>query len=177
VPFAGTTFAGSTSFFDPEQGTSTAQLIFGGTAGWWGAGILGVEGDFGYAPRYFETDNTPLGDIISDSNLVTLGGNVVIATPLSVTRESLRPYLVGGLAWMHFSTNEIGGVLPELFGARNSVALHLGGGAVGFVSQRTGFRFEVRQFRSLERERDLLTTETKSRLTFWRATVGVVIRR
>jgi hypothetical protein len=78
---------------------------------------------------------------------------------------------------MHISLNESADVFPELFSARNAVALHLGGGAVGLISPRTGFRFEIRQFRSLERERDLLTTETKSRLTFWRATVGVVVRR
>jgi hypothetical protein len=173
VPFVGTTFAGSTSFTDLEQGASSAQLIIGGSAGWWSPGIIGVEGDFSYAPRFFETDS----EVVSDSNLITLGGNVVFATPVSVTRESLRPYLIGGLAWMHFSTNEGATVFPELFGAGNSVALHLGGGAVGFVSARTGFRFEVRQFRSLERGRDLFSGETRSRLSFWRATVGVVIRR
>jgi len=173
APFVGTTFAGSTSVPDLEQGASSAQLMIGGSAGWWSSGIFGVEGDFGYAPRFFETDNI----VFSNSNAITLGGNVVIATPVSVTRESLRPYVVGGLGWMHFSIDEGADVFPELFGARNSLALHLGGGAVGFVSPRTGLRFEVRQFRSLERDQDPLTGETKSRLSFWRATVGVVLRR
>jgi hypothetical protein len=173
VPFFGTTFAGSTSVPDLEQGAGSAQLLFGGSAGWWSQGIIGVEGDFGYAPRFFETDNI----VFSDSNAITLGGNVVLAMPLSVTRESLRPYLVGGLGWMHLSINEGFNVFPELFGARNSIALNLGGGAVGFINPRTGFRFELRQFRSLERGNNPVSGERQSLLTFWRATVGVVIRR
>jgi hypothetical protein len=178
APFVGSAFAGSTALPDLEQGAGSAQLIFGGSVGWWSAGIFGVEGDFGYAPRFFESDNIAgIAGIVIDSNAITLGGNVVVATPVSVTRESLRPYLVGGLGWMHTSI-ELQTVLPEFFGrARNSAALNFGGGAVGFISPRTGFRFELRHFRSLERDTDFFTGERESLLSFWRATVGVVIRR
>lgn len=176
APFIGSTFAGSTALPDLEQGASSAQVIFGGSAGLWTGGIFGVEGDFSYAPRFFETDNT--GGIFTDSNVFTLGGNVVVATPVSVTRESLRPYVVAGLGWMHTSIDEVSIVLPEILGrARNSVAVNFGGGAIGFITPRTGIRFEVRHFRSLERDTDPFTLETQSLLSFWRATVGVVIRR
>lgn len=176
APFLGSTFAGSTALPDLEQGASSTQVIFGGSAGLWTRGIFGVEGDFAYAPRFFETDNS--GGIFLNSNALTFSGNIVIATPVSVTRESLRPYLVGGLGWMHASIDEVQIVLPEVLGrARNSVALNFGGGAIGFLSPRTGVRFEVRHFRSLERDSDLFTGETQSLLSFWRATVGVVIKR
>jgi hypothetical protein len=176
APFIGTTFAGSTALPDLDQGASSSQLIFGGSAGLWTSGILGVEGDFSYAPRYFESDD-PFG-VITGSNVFTLGGNVVIATPVSISRESLRPYLIGGLGWMHVSIDELTSVLPELLGrARNSVALNFGGGVVGFISPRTGVRFEVRHFRSLEHEEAFLTRESESLLSFWRVTGGVVIRR
>lgn len=177
APFIGSTFAGATALPDLEQGASSSQLIFGGSAGLWTRGIFGVEGDFAYAPRYFETDNT--GGIFINSNALTFSGNVVLATPVSVTRESLRPYLVGGLGWMRASIQEVGDSgLEDLLGrARNSVGVNIGGGAVGFVTPRTGFRFEVRHFRSLERDTDRFTGETQSLLSFWRATVGVVIRR
>ena len=176
APFIGSTFAGSTALPDLEQGASSTQLIFGGSAGLWTRGIFGVEGDFAYAPRFFETDN--IGGIFLNSNALTFSGNIVIATPVSVTRDSLRPYLVGGLGWMHASIDEVQIVLPEVLGrARNSVALNFGGGAIGFLSPRTGVRFEIRHFRSLERDEDLFTGETQSLLSFWRATVGVVIKR
>jgi hypothetical protein len=55
--------------------------------------------------------------------------------------------------------------------------MNLGGGAIGFITARTGVRFEIRHFRSLEREENPFTSESASLLSFWRATVGVVIRR
>jgi len=176
APFIGSTFAGSTALPDLEQGASSTQFVFGGSAGLWSRGIFGVEGDFSYAPRFFETDNQ--AGLFTNSNVFTLGGSVVVATPVSVTRESLRPYLVGGLGWMHVSIDEVSIVLPEVLGrARNSVAINFGGGAIGFLAPDVGVRFEVRHFRSLERDEDLFTGETQSLLSFWRATVGVVIRR
>jgi hypothetical protein len=176
IPFFGATFAGSTAGVDLEHGASSTQFIFGGSVGWWSPGIIGFEGDFAYAPRFFERNNT--GGLVNSSNAVTLEGNVIIAAPLSFTRESLRPYLVAGAGWMHFSIQEEIDVFPEFFGsAQNSIGINLGGGVIGFITPRTGIRFEVRQFRSLDRDRRLLTGEPESQLSFWRATMGVVIRR
>ena len=172
IPFFGATFAGSTVVVDLEHGAGSTQFIFGGSVGWWSPGIIGFEGDFAYAPRFFERDNR--GGLVINSNAVTLEGNVIIAAPLSFTRESLRPYLVAGAGWMHFSIEDI----AEFFGgAQNSVGINIGGGAIGFISPRTGVRFEVRHFRSLDRDPNLLTAEPDSQLSFWRATLGVVIRR
>jgi hypothetical protein len=173
VPFVGGVFGGSTPLLDLEGGASSTQLVFGGSAGWWSQGLIGFETDFAYSPRFFETNNL----FLADSNLVTWGGNVVVTMPLSVTRESLRPYLVGGLAWMHISMDEGAEIFPEFFAARNSLALNLGGGAVGFITPRTGLRFELRHFRSFEHAENPFTLENESLLSFWRATVGVVIRR
>jgi hypothetical protein len=43
APFIGSTFAGSTALPDLEQGASSTQLIFGGSAGLWTRGIFGVR--------------------------------------------------------------------------------------------------------------------------------------
>jgi len=175
-PFLGATFAGTTALLDLDQGAGSTQVVFGGSAGWWTAGVLGVEGDFGYVPRFFKRDS-PTG-LVADSNVATLGLDVVVTTPVSITRESLRPYLVGGLGWMHASIDESLNLFPELFGrASNSVSLNLGGGAIGFFTPRTGVRFDLRQFRSLERDENPFTGERGPLLSFWRVTVGVVIRR
>ena len=173
TPFVGGAFAGSTPIPDLEGGASSTQLVFGGSVGWWSPGILGVETEFAYAPRFFETNN----QFFTNSNVITWGGNVIVTLPVSVTRESLRPYVVGGLAWMHMSMDEGTSIFPELFAARNSLALNLGGGAVGFITPRTGLRFELRHFRSFEHGENPITLENDSLLSFWRATVGVVIRR
>jgi len=175
APFLGGTFAGRTVLPDLEQGADSTKVVFGGTAGWWSRGVLGVETDFGYVPGFFERSTAGL---VTHSNVVTFGGNLVVAVPVSVTRESLRPYVTGGLGWMHASIDEGQNLFPEFFGrARNSLGMNVGGGAVGFVTPRTGVRFDLRHFRSLERDANAFTGERMVTLSFWRATAGVVIRR
>jgi hypothetical protein len=176
APFFGGAFGGSTALLGLERGADTTQFIFGGSVGWWSAGIIGFESDFAYAPRFFETDNQ--AGLITGSNVLTWSGNVVVAAPVSVTRESLRPYVIGGLGWMRSSIDEGGlNLFPELVGTRNSTGINFGGGAVGFITSRTALRFEIRHFRSLERSENPVTLENESLLSFWRLTVGVVIRR
>jgi len=45
TPFAGVSFGGDA----PGQ-----EFTWGGSIGWMGAGIFGVEADFGYSPKFFE---------------------------------------------------------------------------------------------------------------------------
>ena len=172
IPFIGGAFSGQTAFVTGfEQGASSTQLIFGGTAGWLTAGILGFEGDFSYAPRYFESDN--IGGDILDSSAMTVSGSVIVAVPQSVTGYSLRPYVIGGLGIIRSSIE-----YAILFDAEHdtSLGMNVGAGAIGFLTPRTGVRFELRHFRTLERQEDLMG-ERVPRLSFWRFTVGVVIRR
>jgi hypothetical protein len=171
IPFIGGAFAGNTAFLNLEQGAGSTQWIFGGSAGWLSAGVLGFEGDFAYAPRFFERDNLA-GEILS-SNETTLSGSVILAVPQSVTGYALRPFLVGGLGLMH------SGITYLFFDPvdDNSLGLNIGGGAIGFLSPRTGIRFELRHFRTLEDATNPANGEVSTRLSFWRFTVGVVVRR
>jgi hypothetical protein len=172
VPFIGVAFGGSTAFLNLEQGAGSSQLIFGGSAGWLSPGVLGFEGDFAYAPRFFERDNQ--AGVILSSNVTTLTGNVIVAIPQSVTGYALRPFLVGGVGLIHSGIN-----YDEVFPTvdDNSFGLNVGGGAIGFLTPRTGVRFELRHFRTFEREANEASGEVSARLSFWRFTVGVVIRR
>jgi opacity protein-like surface antigen len=173
TPFIGTTFGTQTSFVLPEAGAgSGAQLIFGGSAALLSRGIFGVEADYGYAPRFFERDNR--AGLTSGSNVNTLSGSAIFAVPLSVTRESLRPYVTGGLGLMHAAAKDTNFDITT-FDA-NFVGFNVGGGAIGLISPRTGFRFEIRHFRSVQNALNALTGESSARLSFWRATIGVVIR-
>src|SRR5262245_49354699 len=96
MPFIGGAFARQTTFVTGvEQGEGSTHVIFGGAAGWLSSGILGFEGEFAYAPHFFERDD-PL-DIILGSSVLTVTGNVIVATPLRVSQYSLRPYVIGGV--------------------------------------------------------------------------------
>ena len=172
TPFVGSSFGTETSYLILETGAaSSSQLIFGGSGAYLSRGVFGVEADLGYAPRFFERDNRA-GNILG-SSVTTLSGSVIIAVPLAVTRESLRPYAIGGLGLIHASADD----LLELVDIDDNIfGTNLGGGAIGLISPRTGFRFEIRHFRSVHNAPNTLTGESSARLSFWRATVGVVIR-
>jgi hypothetical protein len=73
---------------------------------------------------------------------------------------------------MHVKPND----LVDLAEGRNSLGLQLGGGALGLISARTGVRFDLRQTRTLGHARNDLTGVAGTKVSFWRATVGVVFR-
>jgi hypothetical protein len=59
-------------------------------------------------------------------------------------------------------------------------AFNLGGGAVGFLSDRVGVRFDLRYFGTLRRN-EALSDEPiafgQVRMHYWTAAIGVVFRR
>lgn len=168
----GRTFAGRTTHLDPEQGATSSQVIYGVSVGWLGRGVFGVEADLGYAPRFFERDSR--AGLVTGSNVTTLTGNVLVAMPVSVTRESLRPYLVAGVGLLHSGATDLLGLGPEFdLQDRDVLGLGLGGGAIGFLTPDTGVRFELRHLRSVFRGENPLTGQAGTQLRFWRATVGV----
>jgi len=174
TPFIGGAFGAKSAFItlDPvDTDAGSTKFTFGGSVAWLSPGILGAEADVAYAPTFFERNN----NTILGSSMWTLHGSVIAAVPLSVTQYSLRPYLVGGLGLGHSGITFTAGALREPVDD-TSLAMNVGGGAVGFITARTGVRFELRHFRTLERASSIIN-ESEPRLSFWRATVGVVIRR
>ena len=171
TPFIGSAFGGSTTLFDLDIGAASAKhWTFGGGAAWLSDQVLGVEADFAIVPGFFE--NSRVEGLITGSRVTTLTGNVLAALPLSVSRESLRPYVTGGLGLMHATAedfidlNESGG---------NWLGFQIGAGAIGLISERTGVRFDLRHSRALSRD-TTLRGERASKLSFWRATVGFTLR-
>jgi len=75
-------------------------------------------------------------------------GNAVLTLPRRWTEYGLRPVVSGGLGVMHVSVLDTGGVFPV---SSNLAGFNVGGGAVGFLTKRTGLRFDARYFSSLHR--------------------------
>lgn len=171
TPYVGLKFAGDTNFVDLEKAAGETSLMFGGSAGLLGEGALGVEVDFGYSPRFFQRADR--GGLVLRSNVTTLTGNLIVAAPLRWTRQSLRPYLVGGLGLMHAGIDDVLGVFRV---NSNLLGLDVGGGVIGFVSDRTGVRLEIRHFKNLNQQGDEGVGFGATRLSFWRASAGVVLR-
>jgi hypothetical protein len=174
TPWIATSFAIDTTFLTLETGARDRQYaMFGVSGSWLSNQILGVEAEFAAAPGFFEVDEpgNPLNSLLQASHLVTMFGNVIVATPLAVSGDSLRPYLLSGLGWMHSTLDDQIGLLES----DDSLGLQLGGGAIGFVSNRIAVRFDLRNIRTLSRA-TTLTGERDWKLSFWRASVGVAIR-
>jgi hypothetical protein len=169
TPFVGKTF-GAEQTLNTTANVDKQTWLVGASAAWLTSNVLGAEVDFGYAPRFFGSDqllNRP------GNNALSLTGNVLLAVPLSVTRESLRPYVSAGMGMLHAGVDDQAGIGTV---DRNLVALSIGGGAIGFLSPRVGVRFDLRSVRSTSRGLDNQTLLTEPRLGFWRATIGVAIR-
>jgi opacity protein-like surface antigen len=177
IPFVGGTFKAQTALpvlglpIDPS--TLSRTMVLGVAGMWLSPGVLGVEGELAHAPGFFE------GSVLVGSNITTVTGSVVLTAPLSVTRESLRPYLVGGLGLLHVGAADRISLDPV---DRNLLGLNLGGGVIGMLSDQLGVRFDIRQTRSV-RDDEVTTVafpspqaRSRVRLSYWRATVGVTIR-
>ena len=170
TPFAGLSFAPETTLLVFEEGAGR-KFTLGASVALLTDGILGIEADVGHSPRFFEGDD-PRGLVLS-SRVTTITGNLILAVPLSVTRESLRPYLVGGLGLLQARSSNAAGFLPV---DENFLGVAFGAGAIGMLSPRTGMRFDVRHVKAASGADGPFARPGISRLSFWRATIGVVVR-
>jgi hypothetical protein len=176
-PFIGFTFGGATTFVDPEKAIGTQNAVIGVSGGWLGE-IFGLEGDFGRAPGFFQTDQPP--DLVAaepdllSSAVTTLTGNVVIALPKRMTGYGLRPYFSGGAGLMHVDTV---GQLQIFEIHRTLPTLSLGGGVTGFLTNRVGLSWDIRRLSTLRGEGETLGNSLgREQLSFWRATMAVALR-
>jgi hypothetical protein len=182
APFVGFSFGGETNIFLTELPKSHWTL--GGTVRAVGAGPLGVESLFIYIPGTFQSvDVDPLfldsgqqSETITKSHAFALMGNVVLTTPRAWNEYGLRPYLSGGMGLLQVYHNE-----PKVPARANLPAYNVGGGAVGFLSDRVGLRFELRYFSTTPHGREpsdeiLTNGNERVRVHFWTAAVGVVFK-
>jgi hypothetical protein len=170
-PFFAAAFAGETSLIDLELAAGDVHPIVGLSTLLIGE-TLGVEADFGVAPGFFSAGK----DLVVQSSVTMLTGNLVIAVPQHLTQYTLRPYFVGGGGLLRAASELYSNPLPV---ASNLPAMDIGGGVTGFLTRRIGVNWDVRYFRSLgSGDADKGTTVGgPERLSFWRASMALAIRR
>lgn len=158
TPFAGMTFGDDAPASKFNVG---AGLTFMGN-------VAGFEIDFGYSPDFFgeETDFA----LIGDSNVTTFSGSLVIAPPGSV-----RPYAVAGLGLVRSRISDAEDLFDDI--TTNDFAFNVGGGVMGRITDRIGFRGDIRYFRALQdNEPDNDVDVVIGNFGFWRATAGIGLR-
>ena len=188
TPLLGLTFGGNTTLFDPQQGTGKKHLNFGGAVSRFGNGIIGVEGLVIYTRHFFEFDG-PRDPValaapvdIAKSYTLSASGNIVLTVPKRWTEYFLRPYVSGGFGLLRaVSIDQPPSPGEEsVFPVKSTMpGFTIGGGAIGFLSQGTGIRFDVRYHGGLRREpkdsENVVGPELH--LRYMTAEIGVVIRR
>jgi len=170
-PFFGATFGGSTTFVDPESASGTWNPVIGISGVFLGE-MFGAEVDVFDAPGFFETGDK---ELVRNSDVVGVTGNVIIAAPHRLTEYTLRPYFVAGAGFMRvrttttFSVFDVSAVIPTI---------DIGGGATAFVTDQVGLNWELRRFQSVGPDSADTggVTLTGRHLSYWRATMAVVLR-
>jgi hypothetical protein len=189
TPVFGVTFAGNTTLVDLQHGTGKRHLNFGGIVSRFGDGVIGVEGVVIYTRHFFEFNGKrdpadPVPPAIARSYTLSATGNVVLTVPKRWTEYFLRPYVSGGFGVIRaVSIDQPDAALqPTPFFPLHSTmpAFTIGGGAIGFLSQNTGIRFDVRYHGGLRRDpgdNALNVIGPDLHLRYMTAEIGLVIRR
>lgn len=168
IPFFGVNFGGDAGK-DFSQSFDSSQFSWGVSIAAMGAGVFGVEGDFGYSPDFYgKTD-------AGGSSVMTMMGNLVLGIPFGgQSGFGIRPYGVVGAGLMR-STAEFGGAGDE---GDNKFAWDFGGGVMMFFGTSVGIRGDIRYFRTFE-ALDILGIDIANppgKLDFTRGSFGVVFR-
>ena len=159
-PWAGVLFGN-----DQAEGDWT----WGVNGGYMGAGIIGGEASFGFAPDFY-------GDA-DDNYVMDFMGNLIVGIPVGGTSgPGIRPFLTGGLGLIRTNIDQAG---LDPF-TSNDFGFNLGAGVMGYFGDHFGLRGDVRYLRTLsgddsDGEDDLLGFDLGG-FDFWRATIGIVIR-
>lgn len=171
TPFIGASFAANTDVEDTELDTLLEgnKMTYGGTMTWVGGGVFGFEVDFGYSPNFFEAADDE-DDFVDSSNYSSLMGNVVLSAP----RGAFRPYGSAGVGLLNTSIDDVDDIIEV---DRNALGYNVGGGVMGFFTDRVGIRGDIRYFRQMsESDEDDEVDFDLGAFRFWRATAGVSFR-
>jgi hypothetical protein len=166
-PFVGATFAGATPSFNPEEAAGKLHPAIGVSTVLLGE-LFGGEIDVADVPGFLESGDKHL---VLHSRVTTVCANVVLAAPHRLTEYSLRPYVVAGGGMMRIRETTSLGVFDV---STLTPAFDVGIGAVAFVTNRAGVSWDVRRFQSFHD--DEVQTVGDGHLSFWRATMAVVLR-
>ncbi|SRR6266545_1091553 len=170
TPMIGETFLGRTSIIDLEAATDKHRKNLGGSVALMGSGVLGVEALVVWTPGFFQTGNQ---DLIKKSRTLALMGNVMVTAPRRWTEYTLRPFVSGGFGLLNASRTEVAAVFPT---TANMSGYNIGGGAIGFLSERTGLRFDLRYYNNLGGDPNAASIGPVQ-LRYMTASVGLVLRR
>lgn len=169
------TFGGNTTLLDPDNATGDVHPAVGISGMWLSKGIFGVEAIATLTPGFFQNDKS---QFIDSSRATALMGNVVVTAPRKYTEYFLRPFVSGGFGMLRTTESDRAGLATSVIDLHANLAgFNIGGGAIGFLSQSVGVRFEFRYFSTLhDTERPPGEALGEARLRYMVTSAGLVFR-
>jgi Outer membrane protein beta-barrel domain len=180
TPMLGVTFRGNTSLVDIQNATGATHKEFGGAVTVLSQGIFGAEGIVSITSGFFHVDRPKSrdGDPLPTAGLVTSSyafaamGNLVVAAPRRYTEYFLRPFVSAGFGLLRASVTDKAG-LGE---SHTRAGFDVGGGAIGFLTEHTGVRFDLRYYSNVHRSAPLGAAVGPVHLRYMVASIGLVFR-
>jgi len=173
TPFIGSSAGGSANVFSTEgsfKNDFEQKLNYGASLAWMGAGIFGVEFDFGYSPNFFGVSNPDATiNLVGDGNVTTAMGNLIVGAPMG----PVRPYASGGLGLIATKVDSASQFFTNV--SSNELGMNVGGGVM-FLGEHAGVRGDIRYFRSVTDSSSSGVNLSLADFRFWRATAGVTFR-
>ena len=149
-----------------DQGS---KINWGVAAGWMGAGVIGVEEDFAYSPKFFGS-----GGFVDSSRVVTLMTNLIVGAPIGGQKGGgIRPYAAAGVGWINQNITTLTGVGNF---SENDFGWDVGVGVMGYFADNIGLRFDYRYFRNFQETSTNVIGLQVGHFSFNRASVGVLFR-
>ncbi|MFN8059298.1 MAG: outer membrane beta-barrel protein [Vicinamibacterales bacterium] len=172
-PFVGITFGEASPFVDSDLVEHDKKSTLGVAVSAIGDSGLGFETELAFSPGFFQKGGAQ--GLVASSHQTTLMGNLVVAAPGRLTRYTLRPFVTGGIGLMN---SKIQNTSPSAFTFTDSyLGMNAGGGVIGFLTRRTGVRWDLRYFRNVSAPKPQgLYSPTETRFRYWRASMALVVR-
>ena len=170
VPFIGVNFGGAAGRQQLSDAIESERVDWGASLAWMGAGVIGLEADFGYSPDFFGRSD------IGGSSVLTATGNVLIGVPFGgQSGFGIRPYGLAGLGIVRSQIDASGAGIGL---DETKAAWDFGGGVMLFFGSHVGLRGDLRYIRTIGRfEFDPIDgLERSRRLDFGRGSVGLILR-
>jgi len=168
TPSIGAKVDAQTNLVDLDQASGSTKPIFSVSLTHLNRGVFGFEADLSYLPGFFGSSSR--GGLVASSRVIGLTGQVLLTPPASMMRDSLRPYVTVGAGLMHVGMSDLRGVLGV---NDNYGAMAIGAGAIGRTGRKTSVRFDLRRMQTLTGGSARTVDGGTTRLSFWRASVGV----
>jgi len=171
TPFLGVNFGGDVGRPLGVALEDRNRMTWGVNVASMGAGIFGMELDFGYTSNFYTDTNS----VVTENNAMTLMPALIIGIPVGGQQGvGLRPYVLAGAGLIRrdFEVTNI------VSASENDFGYTLGGGVMGFLGDHFGIRGDLRYFRNFQVDEfgfDDVDFD-QGTFNFGRASVGAIFR-